>query len=228
MVTHDPKAAEHAPVHTLHLDKGTLVDTRREPCRMKYLHLVWARCSGARHGTLLTLLSVIGRLFAFRAAGLGAHRHLPTPAAVLPAPTVLVTFSKVSFTMALPKSLLPRIQAVPGVAEVSYANWFGGIYQEPKNFFANEAVAPNFLDLYPEWIMPEEQRKAFKETRTGAIVGEGLAKATTGSWATRYPCRRRFFRRKGGNTWSFNLVGIFHVQETKIKGHENQMLFHWK
>ena len=88
----------------------------------------------------------------------------------------LVTMSKLSFTVSLPKSLLPRIQAVPGVAAVSYANWFGSFYQDPKNSFPNEAVAENFFDLFPEFVLPDEQREAFRHTRSGAVVGASLAR----------------------------------------------------
>src|SRR6202161_2318566 len=87
----------------------------------------------------------------------------------------LGTISKISFTLSLPKSLLDRIAEIPGVSQVTYANWFGGVYQDPKNFFANEAVAPNFLDLYPEWRLTVAERAAFRDTRTGAVVGERLA-----------------------------------------------------
>ena len=83
----------------------------------------------------------------------------------------LVTVSKISFTLQLPKSLLEPIRAVPGVADVTYANWFGGIYQDPKNFFPNEAVAANFLDAFPEWQMSAAEHAAFRTTRTGAVVG---------------------------------------------------------
>jgi putative ABC transport system permease protein len=128
----------------------------------------------------------------------------------------------------LPKSLLPRIQAVPGVAEVSYANWFGGIYQEPRNFFPNEAVADNFLDLYPEWIMPAEQRKAFKATRTGAIVGQSLADRFHWKLGDKIPLQATIFAKKdGSNTWIFDLVGIYHVRDAKLKGQENVMFFNW-
>jgi putative ABC transport system permease protein len=195
---------------------------------MKYLHLVWAALFRRKTRTLFTLLSVLAAFLLFGLLDCVRMAFTNAGGSIVGADR-LVTFSKVSFTMALPKSLLPRIQAVPGVAEVSYANWFGGIYQEPKNFFANEAIAPNFLDLYPEWVMSAEQRKAFKETRSGAIVGESLAKKFHWKLGDKIPLQATIFPRKdGSNTWDFDLVGIFHVRDPKLKAQENVMFFNWE
>jgi putative ABC transport system permease protein len=101
---------------------------------MKYLHLVWAALFRRKTRTLFTLFSVLAAFLLFGL--LDSVRAAFSNASVAGADR-LVTVSKVSFTVALPKSLLPRIQAVPGVAEVSYGNWFGGIYQDRKNFFPN-------------------------------------------------------------------------------------------
>jgi len=140
----------------------------------------------------------------------------------------LVTVSKISFTLSLPKSLLARIEAVPGVSRVTYANWFGGIYQDPKNFFANEAVAPNFLDLYPEWRITAAERDAFRTTRTGAVVGERLAIKYHWKLGDKIPLQATIFPQKGGsNTWAFDLVGIYHESDPKQKDQEDALFFNW-
>ncbi len=194
---------------------------------MKYFHLVWAALFRRKTRTLFTLLSVLAAFLLFGLLDCVRLAFTNAGGSIVGADR-LVTFSKLSFTMSLPKSLLPRIQAVPGVAEVSYANWFGGVYQEPKNFFANEAIAPNFLDLYPEWVLPADQRKAFKETRTGAIVGESLAKKFGWKLGDKIPLQATIFPRKdGSNTWDFDLVGIYHVRDPKLKSQENVMFFNW-
>jgi putative ABC transport system permease protein len=194
---------------------------------MKYLHLVWAALLRRKTRTLFTLLSVLAAFLlfglldsvrsAFSAAGesvAGVDR--------------LVTVSKVSFTLSLPKSLYERIQAVPGVTAVTYANWFGGIYQDPKNFFANEAVAGNFLSLYPEWQMPEAERKAFRGTRTGAVVGASLARHFHWKIGDKIPLQATIFPQKGGsNTWTFDLVGIYHVTDPKLASDEEALFFNW-
>ncbi len=137
---------------------------------MKYLQLVWAALMRHKARTLFTLLSVAAAflLFGLLDSVRGAFAGAGSSVAGL---NRLVTVSKISFTLQLPKSLLERIQAVPGVADVTYANWFGGIYQDQKNFFPNQAVAANYLDAYPEWKISAAEREAFRNTRTGAVVG---------------------------------------------------------
>ena len=120
---------------------------------MKYFHLIWAALFRRKARTIFTMLSVLaafllfGLLDSVRTAFAEAGNNVNGV-------NRLVTISKVSFTMELPQALLSRISAVPGVAEVAYANWFGGIYQDPKNFFANEAVSPDFFDVYSEFVLP--------------------------------------------------------------------------
>jgi putative ABC transport system permease protein len=194
---------------------------------MKYFHLVWSAMFRRKTRTVFTLLSVVAAFLlfglldsvssAFANAGSGIHGV-----------DRLLTVSKISFTVSLPKSLLNQIAAIPGVKEVSYANWFGGIYQDPKNFFANEAVAPNFFDLYPEWSLSPEQRKAFQQTRTGCIVGAALAKKFNWKIGDKIPLQGTIFPKKdGSNTWSFDLVGIFHVTDPKLLAQESVLFFNW-
>ena len=117
-----------------------------------------------------------------------------------------MTVSKISFTLQLPKSLLPRIQAVPGVADVTYANWFGGIYQDPKNFFPNQAVARELTSTcIPEWqLMPAEQRQAFQQHahRRGRRARRWRKKF---HWKVgdKIPLQATIFPQKNGsNTWT--------------------------
>jgi len=140
----------------------------------------------------------------------------------------LITISKISFTMELPKSLLARIQAVPGVADVGYANWFGGIYQDPKNFFPNEAVSDNYFGLFPEFVLPAAQRKAFQTTRTGAVVGAELAKKFHWKLGDKIPLQATIFPQKNGsNAWTLDLVGIYHAIDSKQRAQEGVLFFNW-
>ncbi len=194
---------------------------------MKYLQLVWSAMFRRKTRTIFTLLSVLaafllfGLLDSVRSAFAGA-------ASSVAGVDRLVTVSKISFTLSLPKSLLPRIEALPGVATVTYANWFGGIYQDPKNFFANEAVADNFFDVFPEWQISPEQRQAFHDTRTGAIVGESLARTYHWKVGDKIPLQATIFPQKsGGNDWTFDLVGTFRVTDPKQKSQESLLVFNW-
>lgn len=194
---------------------------------MKYLHLVWAALMRRKTRTLFTLLSVLAAFLLF---GLLDSVHSAFTAAGRSVAGVdrLMTVSKVSFTLSLPKSLYERIQAVPGVAAVTYANWFGGIYQDPKNFFPNMAVASNFLSLYPEWQLTDAERKAFRETRTGAVVGASLAKQFHWKLGDKIPLQATIFPQKdNSNTWTLDLVGIFHATDPKLVSQENQLFFNW-
>ena len=116
---------------------------------MKYLQLIWSAMFRRKTRTVFTLLSVLAAFLLFGLLD-SVRSAFANAASSVAGVDRLVTVSKISFTMSLPKSLLSGIGALPGVARVTYANWFGGIYQDPKNFFANEAVAANFFDLYPE------------------------------------------------------------------------------
>jgi putative ABC transport system permease protein len=194
---------------------------------MKYFHLVWAALFRRKTRTLFTLLSVLAAFLLFGLLD-SVRTAFANAGGGVAAVHRLITLSKTGFTVALPKSLLPRIQAVPGVEEVSYANWFGGIYQDRKNFFPNEAVADNFLDLFPEWVIPEEQRAAFKHTRGGAVVGASLAKRFNWKIGDKIPLEATIFPQKNGsNTWTFDLVGIYHVRDPKLDSQENALLFNW-
>ena len=194
---------------------------------MKYFHLVWAALFRSKTRTVFTLFSVLAAFLLFGLLD-SVRTAFANAGGSVAGVDRLVTFSKLTFTMALPKSLLPRIQAVPGVGEVAYANWFGGVYQDPKNFFPNEAISENFLDLFPEWIMPAEQREAFKHTRSGAVVGKSLADKFHWKIGDRIPLEATIFPQKNGsNTWTFDLVGIYRVKDPKLASQENVMFFNW-
>jgi putative ABC transport system permease protein len=195
---------------------------------VKYLHLIWSALFRRKTRTFFTLLSVMAAflLFGLLNSVRDAFAHAGQSAA---GATRLISISKVSFMVSLPLSLEMRIQAVPGVAEVSYANWFGGIYQEPKNFFANEAVAPNFFDVYPEFKLPATELHAFAATRTGAVVGASLARRFGWKIGDQIPLQATIFPQKdGSNTWTFNLVGIYHIADSRDRQRESALFFHWK
>ena len=136
-------------------------------------------------------------------------------------PARLVTRNAVSLTIFLPVSYDGRIRSVPGVTRVARSNWFGGIYQEPKNFFPQFAVSDNYLDLYPEFVVPEEQRTAWLHDRKGCLVGRQLADQYGFKVGDVLPIRGTIYP----GTWEFVVRGIFDgADASKVTRH---MLFHW-
>jgi putative ABC transport system permease protein len=195
---------------------------------VKYLHLIWSALFRRKTRTLFTLLSVLAAFLLFGLLNSVREAFANAGQSVAGA-SRLITISKVSFMVTLPKSLDMRIQAVPGVADVTYANWFGGIYQDPKNFFANEAVAPNFFDVYSEFKLPAAELRAWQATRTGAVVGASLAAKFHWKIGDQIPLQATIFPQKGGlNTWTFNLVGVYHVANPRERQQEQALFFHWK
>ncbi|HWS77034.1 MAG TPA: ABC transporter permease [Thermomonas sp.] len=193
---------------------------------MKYLHLIWAALFRSKTRTLLTLLSVVAAFLLF--GMLDSVRVAFNSGGQVAGANRMITMSRLSITQMLPYSLTEQIRATPGVKKAAYAAWFGGIYRDPKNFFANFSVSPDYLDLYPEFKLPAAQKAAWLADRQGAIVGESLAKRHGWKVGDTIPLQATIFPTKGSNDWSFTLRGIYVVEDTKMKGQENVLFFHWK
>ena len=196
---------------------------------MKYLHLVWASLFRRKTRTFLTLVSIIAAFLLF---GLLDAVRISFDQAGQSANGAqrLQTGSKLSFIQTLPLSLEAQIGAVQGVKEVTYANWFGGAYQDPHNQVFSFAVPPNYLDLYPEVQVTAAERKAFVETRIGALVGEQLAQRFKWKVGDKIPLQSTIFPdRSGSKNWAFEVVGILHSTDKKSGGFFDQMfLLNWK
>lgn len=193
---------------------------------MKYLHLIWAALFRSKTRTLLTLLSVVAAFLLF--GMLDSVRVAFNSGGAVAGANRMIVSSRLSITQMLPYSLLSQIEATPGVKKTSYAAWFGGIYRDPKNFFPNFSVGPGFLDLYPEYALSAAHRKAFDADRNGALVGEALAKRHGWKVGDTIPLEATIFPQKGSNAWPLKLSGIFTIKDSKRKGEENQLWFHWK
>ena len=192
---------------------------------MKYLHLIWAALFRSKTRTLLTLLSVLAAFFLF--GMLDSVRVAFNSGGAVTGANRMVVASRLSITQMLPYSLTPQIASIDGVKRSSYAAWFGGIYRDPKNFFPNFSVGPGYMDLYPEFKLPDAQRKAWEADRQGAIVGEALAKKFGWKVGDTIPLQATIFPTKGSNDWTFKLDGIFRIDDEKRKGQEQMLLFHW-
>jgi len=126
----------------------------------------------------------------------------------------------------MPASHTELIRSTPGVQDITWANWFGGIYKDPKNFFGQFAVEPeSYLRMYPEVVLPPEERAAFLADRTGCIVGVGLAKKygfKVGDKLTLQVGIPVY----GSRDFDFTIRGVYTPNGAAV---DNQsMMFHWK
>jgi putative ABC transport system permease protein len=158
--------------------------------------------------TTLTLLSLIVAFVLFGL--LQSLNHIFNAGPDFLGATRLFTQARVSFTQPLPLSMLPKLEAVPGVARVAHSQWFGGVWQENTPLFVFAVDPQRHHDVYPEWVMPEAQWKAFANTRTAMIAGKQIADKYGWKIGQKIPIASNIYPQKNGSkAWAFDLVGIF-------------------
>jgi putative ABC transport system permease protein len=180
---------------------------------MKYAALLFSNFKRHRTRTILTILSIVVAFILF--GYLAAIRKSFEMGVSVAGADRLVTRHKVSIIQPLPISYDAQIQQIPGVAAVTHATWFGGIYKDPKNFFSQIPVIPDeYMAMYPEFRLPPEQMETWRRTRTGAIAGRKTATRFGWKIGDRIPIQATIWRPKtGGDTWTFDLVGIYDGKE---------------
>ncbi|ACM20710.1 ABC transporter, membrane protein [Geotalea daltonii FRC-32] len=137
--------------------------------------------------------------------------------------TRLVTRNAISLVFSLPISYKDRIRQIDGVKQVSYGNWFGGVYINEKNFFPNFAVEPqSYLELYPEFVLSPEQKNAFLHDQRSAVVGRKLAAKYGWKVGDLITLKGTIFP----GQWTFVLRGIYRGAQKNTD--ETQFFFHWK
>ncbi len=180
---------------------------------MKYLHLLWRNLTRKKLRTVLTVLAI---LVAFLLFGyLSAVRQAFNMGIEVAGADRLIVRHKVSIIQFLPISYERRMEQIEGVADAVHQTWFGGVYQEPKNFFAQMPVEPvEFLEMYPEYVLEPPEYEAFLNTRTGAITGVTTAERFGWKVGDRIPIEATIWSKKDGTrTWEFDLVGIYEGAE---------------
>jgi putative ABC transport system permease protein len=192
---------------------------------MKFFPLLWRNLLRRKTRTFFTILSVV---VAFCLFGLlAAVRLAYTYGVDVTGDDRMIVSHKVSLIMPLPESYQARIEAIPGVTRVAHGTWFGGIYQDPKNFFSQMAVEPEtFLAVYDDYLLPEEQKEAWLADRTGAVVGRKTAEVYGWSIGDRIPIQGTIWRKKdGGNNWEFTIRGVYVGAEKGVD--ETNFLFQY-
>ena len=118
---------------------------------------------------------------------------------------------RTSANILLPVSYQKQIREIPGVDRAAHATWFGGVYQNPKNFFPQLAVnPPEYLPMFSEFLLPKEQYDSWMRTRTGAIAGRHIAEKYGWKVGDKIPILTSLWPGKNGDqVWTFDLVGIY-------------------
>src|SRR5580765_4399024 len=190
---------------------------------MKFLSLILKSARRSKRRTVLTILSVALAVFLF--AALRAVLDGFNAATEGSSSTRIVTIRSTSLIFSMPSSHANGIRNTAGVEDLTWANWFGGIYKDPQNFFAQFAVEPeSYLRMYPEILLTPEQKQAFLDDRAGCIVGDGLAK-TYGFKVGDKITLKVGIPTYGRQDFDFNVVAIYRSGGTAV---DNQsMFFHW-
>lgn len=189
---------------------------------MRFLPLILSNLRRKKTRTVLTLLSVVVAfvLFGF----LSAIKQALTGGVTLEGANRLIVRHKVSIIQMLPVDYKRRMERIPGVAAVVHQTWFGGVYQDPKNFFMQNPVEPaEFMAMHPEFLLPADQMHAWEALRTGAIVGRKTAERFGWKIGDKVPIQSTIWSKKNGSfIWEFDIVGIF---DGKSKNTDTTPLF---
>jgi putative ABC transport system permease protein len=185
---------------------------------MKYFPLVWAGLWRKRTRTIFTLASIVVAFLLFgMLQGVNSAFSEATKGANL---NRLYVQSKFSFIEPLPFAHKAQIEAVPGVTVVTFANWFGGYYQDLKNQVVSYAVdIPSYLKLYSEYKLPPDQIEAMERTRDGALIGRKLAEKYGWKIGDKIPITSAIWVKKsdGTSNWTFDVVGIFDIPDDNFR-----------
>src|SRR3974377_1817909 len=173
---------------------------------MKFSALILANLLRKKARLVLTIGSFAVALLLF--ALLGVVNEAFSRGADVVSANRLVTINRTSIINPLPLSYRDEILRIPGVKYIPHDNWFGGVDQDPKNFFPQFGIDPeNQRQVFPELIVPDDQWSTFLKDRQGAIPGAKLAEPFHWKIGDRIPIQTTLY---GGGSWEFNLDGIYH------------------
>jgi putative ABC transport system permease protein len=134
----------------------------------------------------------------------------------------IVTRNAISMTFSLPYSYKEKIKQIEGVNNVAALNWFGGIFIDEKNFFANFAVEDNYLDIYPDYVLDPAEKMAYLHDRKGAVIGKKLANRFGWKVGDTVTLRGTIYP---GN-WPFTIRAIYTGRDENVD--ERVFFFHWE
>ncbi len=189
---------------------------------MKFSRLIFANLFRKKVRLMLTIGSFAVALFLF--AFLAVVKDAFGRGADVAGADRLVIINRVSIIQPLPLSYRDKILRIPGVKVITHNNWFGGVYQDEKNFFPQFVIdVENQRQVFPELIVPDDQWANFLKDRQGAVVGAGLAKRFGWKIGDHIPIKNSLFGEPA--TWDFNIDGIYHGK--RPQDDETQFWFQW-
>jgi putative ABC transport system permease protein len=190
---------------------------------MKFSRLILANLFRKKVRLLLTVGSFAVALFLF--AFLGVVNDAFSRGADVSGADRLVIINRTSIINTVPLSYRDQILRIPGVKYITHNNWFGGIYQDEKNFFPQFVIDPeNQRQVFPELVVPDEQWNNFLKDRNGAIVGAATMKRFGWKIGDRIPIRNTLYG-LAGTAWEFNIDGVYHGKDPEDD--ETQFWFQW-
>lgn len=175
-----------------------------------------------RH-TLRTSLTIVGITIAVLAFGL--LRTVITTwymGVEASAANRLWTRNSISLIFPLPIAYKEKIRQTEGVKFVSHATWFGGVYIDEKNFFAQFAVEPKtYMEAFPEYYIPPDQKAAMLRDRKAAVAGKKLAQRYGWKIGDAITLKGMIYP----GSWEFVIRGIY--EGTRKDADETVFFFHW-
>ena len=177
---------------------------------MSALGLVWANLQRRKIRTYLTVFSLLVAFLLFtvlRTVAVWFEQGIGDTGGV----DRLVVTAKYSIIESLPVSQRGQILAVDGVEAITHMTWFGGNYQDPRNFFPKYPVEPlGYFEMFPEYIIDPDQLNAFANTRTGAVAPAGMLEQYGWQVGDKIPIEADIYpMRDGSRLWEFDLVGSY-------------------
>jgi putative ABC transport system permease protein len=187
---------------------------------MKFLHLILVNLRRKKMRTALTVGSFVVALFLFGI--LITIKSALSSGVDVAGANRLVVRNRVSLIQPLPIAYRERILQVPHAKDVTFATWFGGYYQDMKNFFPNFAIdVESYRRVYPEYKFPEEDWRAFVEDREGCVISPPLAKKFGWKIGDRIPLEATIW----AGTWELNVRAIYKTERRELTSPE--LWFHY-
>jgi putative ABC transport system permease protein len=188
---------------------------------VKFAGLIIANLFRKKIRLTLTIGSFAVALFLF--AFLGVVRDAFNRGADVAGADRLVIINRTSIINTIPLSYRDRMLRIPGVKSITHNNWFGGVYKDEKNFFPQFVIDPeNQRQVFPEFLVPDDQWNRFLKDREGAIVGARTMERFQWKIGDRIPIKTTLY---GGGSWEFNIDGVYHGK--RAENDESQLWFRW-